>query len=130
MLRTFLQVASAGFALFAGILLVRGSFVLKPKDIAELSSTYWGFNKSLVESLSQQQIDAKLGVGLLLFSFLLQTINLCWPMTIDELGAANRAGTILGVLVPFIFFLAALWISNALSERTQKQVAEILKTRE
>jgi len=129
MLRTFIQVASAGFALFAGILLVRGSFVLKAKDIAELSSTKWGYNTDLVKSLSQQQTDSRLGVLLLMVSFVLQTVNLCWPMRWVDYGV-DKWGAILGVVVPAIFFVGALLMSNFLSDKTQKEVSVILSKEE
>ena len=127
MLRTFIQVSSASLALLAGILLVRGSFALSSKEIARLSSTYYGYNKTTIENLSRQQLDSRFGVILLVLSFIFQTINLCWPLRWCDF-AVDKAGVVLGIIFSLAIFLAALNTSSFLCEKTQKEVADILRT--
>lgn len=127
--RTFIQVSALLLTLFAGVMLVRGSFALSPKDIAGLSSTYVGYNPSLIKSLSQQQADTKVGVMLLIFSAMLQMANLLWPMRIGDF-AVNINGVFIAVIISTLIFVLALKVSIVLSARTQKKVINILSQEE
>ncbi len=113
MIRTFIQVSALLLTLFAGVLLVRGSFTLSPKYIAGLSSTIYSYNPDMVKNLSQQQADTKVGVMLLIFSAILQMANLLWPMRIDDF-AVNIKGVFLAIFISTLVFILALKVSNIL----------------
>ena len=61
--------ASVGFlaALFFGL----GALVIRPKEIIDISSTYWDYNENLQKSLVAQRADYIIGALLLLVSFLM-----------------------------------------------------------
>lgn len=129
MLRTFIQVSALLLTFFAGILLVKGSFILSSKDIAWLSSTRYGYNSSLIKSLSGQQADTKIGVALLMLSAIVQLSNLLWPMRICDFEVS-----ITGVILAFIFssllFVSALKLSHILSVKTQSEATNILEKKQ
>jgi energy-coupling factor transporter transmembrane protein EcfT len=126
MLRTFIQVFALLLTFFAGVLLVRGSFVLSSSDIAGLSSTRWGHNPSMVKNLSQQQCDTKTGMVLLVISAILQMANLLWPMRFCDF-AVNKVGIILAIIISVTIFVLAIRVSNILRKNVQKEVTTILE---
>ena len=129
MLRTFIQASALLLTLFAGVMLVRGSFALSPKDIAELSSSKWGHNLEMVKNLSQQQADARIGVVLLVLSVALLMINLLWPLRIKDF-AVNNIGVLLAIIFSILVFILALKTSNIISTNTQREVTKILEQKQ
>jgi uncharacterized membrane protein YccF (DUF307 family) len=71
MVRTFIQTIALILTLISAYFLLRCSLGLSAIDIAELSSTKWGYNTDVVKNLSQQQADAKIGFIIMLLSFIL-----------------------------------------------------------
>lgn len=126
MIRTFIQTTAIIMTLCAGVLLVRSTFVLSSKEIAGLSSTYFGYNKSLIKAFSQQQADTKMGVIFLLLSFLFQMINQLWPMRIGDFGV-SRSGILFAIIFSALIFVSALKISSILSGRMQTGVLNIVE---
>jgi hypothetical protein len=126
MLRTFIQVSALLLTLFAGILLVRGSFVLSQSDIAGLSSTHWDYNPSMVKNLSRHQYDTRIGLMLLVISGLFQMANLLWPMRFCDF-AVNKMGVIIAIITSAIIFSLAVRMSTVLSKNLQKGVINTLE---
>jgi NADH:ubiquinone oxidoreductase subunit 3 (subunit A) len=125
MVRSFIQVTALVFTFMASIFLVKSSLILSAKDIASLSGTYFGHNKHLVKSLSEQQSDTRIGSALLFLAFLLQMINLILPMRISDF-AINRTGVIMAIIFSVMVLLFSLWLSKVFEKKTIKTVETIL----
>jgi hypothetical protein len=112
MLRSFIQTTAIILTLVGAIFVIRVNIGLTPETIAKLSCTIQGWfqwataNKEAVSILAKQSADTRIGFIFLIIAFLLQMINLLWPMTLDELGAVNRPGVLIsiGCCVILIFF--------------------------
>lgn len=102
MLRTFIQVQALLSVLISSFFLIKGMLTLSAKDLAELSKSKWDYNTAVTKNLTQQRSDTIVGFALLLLSFLLQSINLLWPMRIDDFDVSK------GRLAPFRVFLRNL----------------------
>lgn len=115
MLRTFIQVTALSFALMSSFFLIKGTFALSVKDMVELSLTKWGANTDVLRNLTFNRADTITGFFLLLFSFILQTINLLWPLRIGDFGV-NRNGVILALIVSIMAFLIATYATKAIQK--------------
>jgi len=126
MLRSFIQVVALTLTLFASVFLVKSSFALSAKQIADLSGTYFDYNLQLAKNLSQQQSDTRVGVILLLLAFTLQMINLLLPMRVCDFAAVNREGVIIAIIFSIIVLWVSLWLNKILTKITSKNVENIL----
>ena len=80
MVRTLIQFLALTCSLLASFFLIKGSLGLKANDIAELASTKFDYNPHVMNNLIEQQVNSEIGFILLLCSFILQGINMLWPM--------------------------------------------------
>jgi len=125
MVRSFMQVTALTLTLFASIFLVKSSLILSVKDIANLSSTYFNYNKHLMKSLSEQQSDTRIGSILLFLAFLLQMINLMVPERMSDSGI-NRIGIIIAIVFSIIVLLVSLWASKFFTGKTVNATQNVL----
>lgn len=128
MLYTLLQSLATILTLESAVFLTKGSLALTPQSIAGLSSTYFGFNRHLIRSLSNQKADTGMGSILLLLAFLLQMVTLWRGPTYGDLGSADRTGLTMGFVIGVLILLMALWTSSMYSSRLVKRVEDVLKT--
>ena len=99
---------------------------LSAKDIASLSSTYFGYNERLANNLSKQKTDTMIGFALLLGAVLFQMVNLAWPLRIVDFGV-NKAGFVIAICVSVLVAILSLYVSKTLGMKTIKEVTDILK---
>jgi len=126
MLRTFIQVTALSTVLLSSIFLIKGMIALSMQDIAELSTTEWDHNLDVAKNLTRQHSDTIVGFVLLLLSFILQSINLLWPISWVDF-AVNKKGVIVALIVSILVFFVAKGVSNFLFKNSYKQVENILK---
>jgi len=126
MVRTFLQVLALTFVLMSSFFLIRGTLALSKKDLAELSSTKFGYNLDVAKNLCRQRSDTTTGFTLLLFSFLLQLSNMLWEMRIKDFNV-NKTGIIIAIIVSILIFFIANAVSNNLYSTSYRQVENMLK---
>lgn len=125
MLRTFIQVQAILLVLISSYFLIKGMLSISAKDLAELSKTKWGYNKAVTKNLTTQRADTIVGFVLLLLSFLLQTVNLLWPMRYRDFGVST-IGFIISVITSAIILLTAIKCSGFLQRVYYKDVMKIL----
>ena len=125
MLRTFIQVQAILLVLISSYFLIKGMLSISAKDLAELSKTKWGYNKAVTKNLTTQRADTIIGFVLLLLSFLLQTVNLLWPMRYLDFGV-RTIGFIIAVITSAIILLTAIKYSGFLQRVCYKDVMKIL----
>lgn len=125
MLRTFIQVQAILLVLISSYFLIKGMLSISAKDLAELSKTKWGYNKAVTKNLTIQRADTIVGFVLLLLSFLLQTVNLLWPMRYRDFGVST-IGFIVAVITSAIILLTAIKYSGFLQRVYYKDVMKIL----
>jgi len=106
--------------------LIRGTLALSKKDLAELSSTKFGYNLDVAKNLCRQRSDTTTGFTLLLFSFLLQLSNMLWEMRIKDFNV-NKTGIIIAIIVSILIFFIANAVSNNLYSTSYRQVENMLK---
>lgn len=128
MLRTFIQVVALSITFLASFFLIKGVLVLSKNDLAELSTTKWGYNLDVAKNLCHQRSDTTVGFSLLLVSFLLQLINMLWEIRIKDF-AVNKSGVILALIISFFIFLIAYSISDILYKTSYSRVESILKSK-
>ena len=98
---------------------------MSPKNILDLSGTYWGSSPYAAKSYCSQKADSIVGTFLLLISFALQVWVVYLPARMDD--SVNRKGIIFAIAVSIVCFVAGLIISNSLQNFYYKQVTEMLK---
>ena len=130
MLRTFIQITAITLTLLASFFWIRSSVILSTKDIAALAGTYWDYSPPALESLAKQKTDSLIASLLLLMSFILQMINIIWPMRWKDFEV-NRMGVamalLFSVLVLLLLNLGASHLKNyfyAEAEKVCKNKAE------
>ena len=121
MIRTFVQVASAGLTVTSAFFLLKVNLGLSPKTLAELASTKWGHNLEVARSLCRQWADTWVGLALLLLAFAFQLWNLNWPFRyqdfeVSRAGLAAALGFTGGALV------VGLCLGRKLAEGRQQKV--------
>lgn len=126
MIRSFIQVLALTIVLMSSFFLIRGTLYLSKKDLAELSSTKFGYNLDVAKNLCHQRSDTIVGFALLLFSFTLQLINMLWTMRIKDFGV-NRAGVLIALIVSILVFVITCLVSNYLYHCHYQRVEAILK---
>jgi len=125
MFKTFLQFTSIITVLLSSIFLVLGSLSMSPKNILDLSGTYWGSSPYAAKSYCSQKADSIVGTLLLLISFALQVWVVYLPAYMDD--SVNRKGVVLAIIVSVVCFVVGLVSSNFLQNYYYKQISEILK---
>jgi len=120
MFKTFLQFTSIIIVLSSSIFLVRGALVMTPKDILNLSGTYWNSSPFAAKSYCSQKADSIVGTILLLISFALQIWVVYLPARMDD--RVNYKGVILAFILSINCSLMGLLISNCLQNHFYKQV--------
>lgn len=129
MLRTFLQWTSMILTLEASYFLVRVNLGLSPKVIAELGTPYLDYHEETIKSLANQYIDTRIGLFLLLLSFVLQIANTLWPLSwVDPI--ADRNGVVASILFCIIVGVIALLCSRLYSKRIFNRSMQIIKDRD
>lgn len=126
MFRTLIQVAAITLTLAASFFLLKGNLSLSAAHIAELSETRWNYNQPVLQSLSRQQADTKLGFIFLLVAFVLQLGNLLWPMRYVDFEV-NKLGVVVALVVSAILFVGGLLGSKVLGQRIERQAVGILE---
>ncbi len=111
MVRTLIQLTAIILTLEAAWFLLQGNLGLTIKDIAEVSSTKYGYNSNVVESLSQQKVDNWIGFSLLLLAFSLQLVNSLWEMRWKDF-AFSKIGMALSFVAGTIVFIACHYLSQ------------------
>jgi hypothetical protein len=127
MLYTVLQIGALLLTLESAIFLALGGLGLSVQSIAQLSGTYWGYNKHLVESLARQNADTWMGVMLLTGAFALQVVSAWCGPTMDDIGPANRLGVAATVLVGFLLFFICLWGSRRYASHLASRTCELMQ---
>jgi hypothetical protein len=112
--------------MISSFFLLKGSLGLSVADIAELSKTRYGYSLQVVKNLAQQQTDTKIGLSLILASFMLQMVNLLWPMRIGDFGV-SKLGVVIAVLVAILVLYSGLYASKHLTSKTEANVMTRLK---
>ncbi len=125
MFRTYIQVQALSLVLISSYFLIKGMLSISAKDLAELSKTKWGYNKAVTKNLTIQRADTIVGFILLLLSFLLQTINLLWPMRIGDFSI-SKMGVVIAIIATAIILLIAIRFSVFLQSVFYKDVMKIL----
>ena len=126
MLRTFIQVTALSAVLLSSFFLINGILTSSIQDIAELATSKWDYNLDVAKNLTHQRSDTIVGFVLLLLSFILQSINLLWPISWVDF-AVNKKGVIVALIVSMLVFFVAKGASNFLFKNSYKQVENILK---
>jgi hypothetical protein len=125
MFRTFVQVQALSLVLLSSYFLIKGKLSLSAKDLARLSKTKWSYNKAVIKNLTTERADTIVGFALLLLSFLLQTINLLWPMRIGDFDV-SKTGIVIAIITTAIILLIAIRLSVFLRSVFHKKVMEVL----
>ncbi len=125
MIRTFIQVLALSVVLLSSFFLIKGTLALSKKDLAELSTSKWGYNLDVARNLCHQRSDTIVGFALLLLSFFLQLTNLLWEIRIKDF-AVNKAGVVIALITSVLIFFIAYSISDFLYKTSYRQVEEIL----
>lgn len=124
MVRTLIQLTAIIFSFEAAWFLLQGNLGLTAKDIAEVSSTKYGYNSNIVKSLSQQKADNWIGLALLLLAFSLQIANSLWEMRwIDH--AFSKKGMVLAFVAGTIVFIACHFLSQKMGNTIYDQAMKI-----
>ncbi len=129
MVRTFVQVLALTSVLMSSFFLIRGTLYLSKMDLAELSSTKWGYNLNVAKNLCHQRSNTIVGFTLLLLSFGLQMSNLLWSLRWCDFKV-SKAGVIIALAVSAIILLVSIVVSNNLYNIQYCQVESILKKSE
>ncbi len=98
---------------------------LTPQAVAELSSTGFGYSKTVAAALSQQTADTGVGTLILLLAFLLQLANSLWPMSWKDFGTSWR-GVVLAIVVSATILTLAYFYSGRVQTRTYNAAMEVL----
>ncbi|MCK4830220.1 hypothetical protein KA005_81635 [bacterium] len=129
MFRTFIQCAAFLQAVISAVFLIKAGISISVKDMAELSTTKWGYNSAVLKNLTQQRADTRVGFSLLLFSVVLQFLHWLLPFGIDDLGI-NRKGVILAIVVSIPIGIVAYKLSRYLQQKSYTQAENIFKKAE
>ena len=94
-----LAISSISIGLVAGLCFCVGSASLGPRQTLDLASTYWNFNKSLLQALAAQRAQYLTGAVLLVVSFLLQLMALLTASAQPQPSPAQGIALFIAVLV-------------------------------
>jgi len=102
--------------LLSSIFLVKGVITMSPKEILNLSGSFWDSNPYAVKSWCDQKADTVVGTALLILSFIFQILAL----VIDRL-MNYKAIAILIIASAICFFIGSV-ISSSLEKYYHQQV--------
>jgi hypothetical protein len=127
MLRTFLQFSCITTVLISSFFLIRSAVSLTASDIANLAgkSAKWSHNPAMLLNLCKQKVDYLLGGLFLLLNVLLQSINLTWPMRIDDF-AVSWNGVWLSAIISLVIGYGANYFSIILVNRIKNSAAKLI----
>jgi hypothetical protein len=126
MIRNSIQVLSLATVLLSSFFLIKSVITLSVKDIIELSVPKYDYNLDVAKNLCRQRADTIIGFTLLLLSFLLQLINMLWPMRINDF-AVSKMGVAIAILAAILILLISGKTANSIYIRSFKQVEFLLK---
>jgi len=126
MVRTLIQFLALTCSLLASFFLIKGSLGLKANDIAELASTKFDYNPHVMNNLIEQQVNSEIGFILLLCSFILQGINMLWPMRFCDFEI-NKTEMIIGIVIVLIITVRLHFISKNKILKKQKEIKILLE---
>ena len=116
MLHTLYQVGALVLTAESALFLARGNLVLSPTVIAQISGTYFGYNRHLVDSLARQAADTWVGVFLLFGAFALQLAAQWRGPQIRDLGPADRRGVASAVAAGILLLAGAHFASRGVAD--------------
>ncbi|MBW2044698.1 MAG: hypothetical protein JRI96_07400 [Deltaproteobacteria bacterium] len=123
-MRTFIQFTALWLTIWASYFLVKSTLTLTAKDISELSYIDYPGSDKHYKSMAQKKADTETGFILLLLSFILQSINLLWPMRWIDF-ATNRQGLIASLIAFPLFIPLSLYINKIRSKHIQRKISKI-----
>jgi hypothetical protein len=115
MLRTLIQFSSLSFTFIATFFWIRGVAFLTLKELDQLASSYWDGNPHMLSNMVSQKVDSIIAGALLFISFILQTWNALWPMTIDDIGT-DQTGVLVAIALTSLVFVICFPISSWLKK--------------
>ena len=128
MIRTFIQMSVMMLTVEASFFLLKANLGLSAKTIAKLGSTCFEYNGEVLRNLAEQSENTRVGLFLLLLSFVLQMGNTLWPLRWDDFGIDWS-----GVLASIVFCIVVMVISYLYGCRNSKKLfdrsMEIIKSR-
>lgn len=125
-MHTFLQVTALSMAIASSFFLVKGVVGMSLKNMAELSTTKYGYNLDVTRDLAGRKADTVVGSVLILLSFFLQSINFLRPMRWDDFDV-NKAGFTIAIVVSIVIFFALCGVSIFLRKKWHSQAKNILE---
>jgi len=129
MLRSFIQISALVLALGAAIFLLKANLGLSPETIAKLSTTHWGHNEEIAKGFARQSADTRVGIILMIISFVLQTANAVWPLRWKDFNIDWR-GVSIAIIACVLFLTLGSWYSKKLSERTYRKSIQIIEKKQ
>lgn len=129
MLRTLIQATALTVTLIASFFWIRGSAALSVKDIAALAGTYWGHNPAVLKNLASQKADSLIAAFLLLLSFILQGINMAWPMRFNDFEI-DKKGLVLAVIISFFVSVSCYCAAKVLANHFYSKAQILLQQHE
>lgn len=125
MLRSFILIVTIMFAFESAIFIARGILGLSPQMIAELASTYWGSNSSIVKNLAQQRADTLIGVAFLFMAFVFQMTLAFLPTMIGDLDL-HVGAAIYAVVFSLVIGFGAYYLAADMATRHAAKAQQIL----
>ena len=126
MCKVYIQFCSILATLISSLFLLKGSIGLSPKAIAELSSMKYRYNSDLVHTFSHQSVDTKIGVSLLILSFLLQLLQSFYPVS-DSSQLKNLKIILYALFSAIIVYISAYIFADHMANNLAKEVLEMFK---
>lgn len=119
-LRSFITITHLLLTLCAAIMLAKGNFGISPTDIARIASTRIGYNPDVMQSLSRQHADTKVGFYLLVGAFLFQAIDifLAKPYMGETASSLDKWGVVVSIAFCLLIFVLGFWYSKYRAEMT------------
>ena len=128
MIRSFIQITAILLTLSSAFFLARGNISLSPQDIARISELRaGGYNETVVRSVSRQNADTLVGVGLLVVALCLQITDTFWAKRWADFSI-NKCGALLALIVCFLVFIGCCVISNKIASVKESETLRILNT--
>ena len=122
--RTQVRVFAIAIGVIAAIFFIKSIIFLSHEDLAK-SAQLGGYDLAYAETLCRHHSDVKAGFILVLFSFLLQSVDFIWPLKWESIVASWRGMLIILMLIILTFISFNCW-SEYDSKETYKKVEKIL----
>jgi len=124
--RSTVRVSSLLLTIGSAYFLSRGNLTLSPSAIANLASTGWGYNTSLLQAFCSQWADTWVGVVLLLAGLILQMSDLLFFRLRWADFDINKKGAIVAFIVSLAVFIIMIHVSNHMAAAQLSHVQAIL----